>query len=71
MLTRLFKNGTTNRKREREYEEGRGKGWELTLCLRIDSYGAWVGDDQTLSSVVQLVIRAVIPKPSDLPQQQA
>jgi hypothetical protein len=28
-------------KKDGEYEEGEEKGWELTLCLRIDIYGAW------------------------------
>jgi hypothetical protein len=32
----FLKNVTTNRKKG-EYEEGGGKGWELILCLRIDS----------------------------------
>ncbi len=37
MFPHLFKNGTTNGKRESR-RKGGGKGWELTLCLRIDIF---------------------------------
>ncbi len=35
IFSKLLKNGTTNLEKG-EYEEGEGKGWELTLCLRLD-----------------------------------
>jgi hypothetical protein len=36
---------------KKKYEEGEEKGWELTLCLRIDIYGAWAGQPHALVEV--------------------